>query len=194
MALTGESETYRQEFQVLRTTVTRGETFDQLVEYKMNLYPQAVPGGWKVPVITAWSVELDLDDKSDDGFDVVGAGGECTRRFFIRPGKDRFIPPVSGSRFDNDFIMEMSETNTWFPALVGVGSTALPQWPDRYGEAANAIWIVKRCNLGWWAKQTHSIDPTLSGYNMPEGDIRYSIVYHWRYCSTKEFEARRARI
>jgi len=195
MALTGESETYRQELNVERdeSFVVQGEEFDQLTENRMNLAPIPIPGGWKVPVITSWAVELDLDDKSDSGFDVVGAGGEQARRFFVRPGEEPFQRPISG-RFNNDFIMELAETNTWFPALAITGQSPLPQWPDNYSEIASAIWIMRPCNIGFWAKQTHTVALTLSGYNEPDGVIRYTFTYHWRKLSTKEFEARRARI
>jgi len=193
MALTGESETYRQTLNVERDPLILfpGEEFDQLVENKMNLSPIPIPGGWKVPVITSWSVELDLDDKSDNGFDVASSGGEQTRRFFVRPGEDPFLRPISG-RFNNDFIMELSETNQWFPAI-GT-SSQLPQWPDSYSEIATAVWIMRPCSIGFWAKQTHTVALTLSGYNEPDGVIRYTFTYHWRKLSIKEFEARRARM
>jgi len=194
MALTGESETYRVEFAVERDpfVLVAGEEFDQLTEVALNLFPQPVPGGWKVPVITSWAVELDLDDKSDNGFDITSAGGEQVRRFFVRPGEDKFVRPASGTRFDNDFIMELSETNTWFPVLSG--GNFLPQWGDNYSEIGGAVWIMRKCNVGFWAKQTHTVPATLSGYNEPEGDLRYTFTYHWRKLSVKEFEARKARI
>jgi len=192
MALTGESETYRVSFVIFRTPLSvRGIEFDKYVETGLNLKPIPIKGGWKVPVITGWTVDLDFDASSDDGVELTNAGGECCRRFFVRPGEDPFVRPVSGTRFDNDFIMELAETNTWFPT---VAPAALPQWADSYSEAAGAVWIVKQCNVGFWSKQTHTVPATISGYAEPEGDIRMTFTYHWRKLTNKEFEARRARV
>jgi len=192
MALTGESETYRVAFAIYRTPLSvRGIEFDKLVEAKLNIFPIQFKGGWKVPVITGWTVDLDFDASSDDGVDIGGAGGECCRRFFVRPGEDPFVPPASGTRFDNDFIMELSSTSTWFPT---VSPGPLAQWADNYSEAAAAVWIMRKCNVGFWTKQTHTVIATVSGYAEPEGDIRVTFTYNWRTLTNKEFEARRARV
>jgi len=191
MALTGESETYRHEMNIARISFLPGPEFAVFLEAPINLMPRRCGDKWRVPVITAWTVDVDFDAQSDEGYEIIAGGGECMRRFFLRPGQDAFHQPVSGTAFNNDFIMELSESNNWYPSAT---PQQLPQWQTVYSDLAQAVWIVRRTNIGFWSKQTHTVPLTSTGYWAPDGEVRYSFTYHWRTLSNVEFEARRARI
>jgi len=189
MALTGESQTLRIESQWDSQQLLPGIKFYKKRNTMIDLAPSFVNGRWRVPVITAWTVNLKLNWKSFVGETIVDGIGGYMREFRLT---DRPIAAGGATTDPRGYIYdELGQQVGWGLGLV---DGELPQLEQQWTHEAMALWVTKQLWFSQEFAQEHDLPATNCGYYEPKGTVVAELTYHWRTCSVEEFQLLKSRM